>query len=85
MPSATKDEPSIKQVLVYAEQKTGLAFGRNLNIPPCSRQVVLEGTFPALENALRRYYAELKILEGRAVKQVAEKMREQGSFVVIDD
>jgi len=59
--------PSIDQVIAYVKEMHLLVSGEALKIHPCR---FLTSNFAALEDDLRRYYDELKILEGRVAAAV---------------
>ena len=69
--------------LVCVEGKTLLAVGMTLEIPPLSRQILLQAALPPLEQHLRALYDELKILEVRV--SVKEQQIRKDRAITIED
>ena len=75
--SVKLQEPTFVEVLAYVREKTPLAYERSLNIPACR---FLDDHVAVIEEDLCRYYAGLKILEGRVTAKLTEK-----AIMTIDD
>ena len=76
-----EQEPTFDEVLEYVQEKTAVAFGRPVNIPPCR---FLTENRAVLEQDLRVMYRTLKMLDARAATTVAEAAA-KANTIVIDD